>query len=87
MSENLELVRSIPSIHFRQIFAISAIPVPRPAAFQSAVSKSSASTGKASRAEVDADFVNMLQIRDGRVIKLVQYSGRDRALADLGPTD
>ena len=43
--------------------------------------------GKASGVEVDEKWsrgVSVFHIRDGQVIKLVQYMDRDRALADLG---
>jgi ketosteroid isomerase-like protein len=40
--------------------------------------------GKVSGAAVDRKFVNVFQLREGRVARLVLYSDRDRALADLG---
>jgi ketosteroid isomerase-like protein len=32
-------------------------------------------------------MVNVLHIRDGKVIRLVMYPNRERALADLGPEE
>jgi ketosteroid isomerase-like protein len=40
--------------------------------------------GKTSGVNVETDFANLLDIRDGRVVRLTLYSNRDRALADLG---
>jgi ketosteroid isomerase-like protein len=43
--------------------------------------------GKLSGATGETDIVNVFHIRDGKVIKLVMYHNRDRALADLGLKD
>jgi ketosteroid isomerase-like protein len=40
--------------------------------------------GKLSGTRIDTETVNLFQIRDGKVVRLVLYSNRDRALADLG---
>jgi hypothetical protein len=40
--------------------------------------------GKTSGAEVEREFVNLFEIRDGRVTKLTLYRDPDRAFADLG---
>jgi ketosteroid isomerase-like protein len=40
--------------------------------------------GKASGAEVEREFANVLDLREGRVARLTIYPDRDRALADLG---
>ena len=40
--------------------------------------------GKTSGMSVKTEFANLLNIRDGKVTRLVLYSNRDRALADLG---
>ena len=40
--------------------------------------------GKASGAEVEREFANVFELREGRVAKLTVYPDRDRALADLG---
>ena len=40
--------------------------------------------GKTSGANVETEFANLFDIRDGKVTRLVLYSSRDRALADLG---
>ena len=40
--------------------------------------------GKTSGVSVETEFANLLEIRDGRVTRLVLYSSRDRARADLG---
>jgi ketosteroid isomerase-like protein len=42
--------------------------------------------GKTSGVEVKMGFVNVLDIRDGKVVRLCLYGDRDRALADLGVT-
>jgi ketosteroid isomerase-like protein len=42
--------------------------------------------GRLSDAVGVAEIVNVLHIRDGKVIRLVMYPNRDRALADLGLT-
>jgi len=43
--------------------------------------------GKASGAEVEREFANLFDLRDGRVARLTIYSSRARALADLGPEE
>jgi hypothetical protein len=43
--------------------------------------------GRISGASGETEFVNLFQIRDGRVIRLLMYSARDRALAALGLED
>jgi ketosteroid isomerase-like protein len=40
--------------------------------------------GKASGAEVERQFANVFELREGRVARLTIYSTRDRALAHLG---
>jgi 2-(1,2-epoxy-1,2-dihydrophenyl)acetyl-CoA isomerase len=40
--------------------------------------------GKTSGVKVETEFANLLDIRDGSVVRLTLYSDRDRALADLG---
>ena len=40
--------------------------------------------GKTSGANVQTEFANVLDVRDGKVTRLALYSNRDRALADLG---
>jgi ketosteroid isomerase-like protein len=40
--------------------------------------------GRLSDAAVETEIVNVFHIRDGKVIRLVMYGNRDRALADLG---
>jgi ketosteroid isomerase-like protein len=40
--------------------------------------------GKASGLEVQTEGVNVLHVRDGRVVRLVLYWDRNRAYADLG---
>jgi ketosteroid isomerase-like protein len=40
--------------------------------------------GKASGVHVDTEFVNVLDVRDGRIWRLRLYSNRARAFADLG---
>ena len=40
--------------------------------------------GKASGAEVEREFANVFELREGRVARLTIYPDRDRALADLG---
>jgi ketosteroid isomerase-like protein len=40
--------------------------------------------GRLSGTSTDAETVNLFQIRDEKVVRLVLYSNRDRALADLG---
>jgi ketosteroid isomerase-like protein len=40
--------------------------------------------GKASGADVESEFANLFQLRDGKVTRLVLYQERARALADLG---
>jgi ketosteroid isomerase-like protein len=40
--------------------------------------------GRISDASGETEFVNLIQIRDGSVTRLVMYSDRDRALATLG---
>jgi ketosteroid isomerase-like protein len=40
--------------------------------------------GKTSRVNVETEFANLLDIRDGRVVRLTLYSNRERASADLG---
>jgi hypothetical protein len=40
--------------------------------------------GKLSGATGETDIVNVFHLRDGKVIKLVMYSNRKHALADLG---
>jgi ketosteroid isomerase-like protein len=42
--------------------------------------------GKASGAEVEREFANVFELREGRVARLTIYPDRDRALADLGLT-
>ena len=39
--------------------------------------------GKTSGVSVESEFVNLWEIRDGKVTRLVLYSSRARALADL----
>jgi ketosteroid isomerase-like protein len=41
-------------------------------------------TGRLSGTSTDTEVVNIFHIRDGKVVRLVLYSNRDRALADLG---
>ena len=43
--------------------------------------------GKASGAEVEREFANVFELREGRVARLTIYNTRDRALADLGLED
>ncbi len=43
--------------------------------------------GKLSGTSTDTETVNLFHIRDGRVVRLVLYSNRERALADLGLTE
>jgi ketosteroid isomerase-like protein len=40
--------------------------------------------GKTSGVNVETEFANLLDIRDGSVVALTLYSDRDRALVDLG---
>jgi ketosteroid isomerase-like protein len=40
--------------------------------------------GEASGVELEQTAAHLFQVRDGKVIKLVQYWDRDRALAELG---
>jgi ketosteroid isomerase-like protein len=40
--------------------------------------------GRLSDAVVETEIVNVFHIRDGKVIRLVMYGNRNRALADLG---
>jgi ketosteroid isomerase-like protein len=40
--------------------------------------------GRLSDAVGETEIVNVLHIRDGKVIRLVMYPNRERALADLG---
>jgi ketosteroid isomerase-like protein len=40
--------------------------------------------GKTSGVEVEMEFVNVLDIRGGKVVRLCLYGDRERALADLG---
>jgi ketosteroid isomerase-like protein len=40
--------------------------------------------GKTSGVSVETEFANVLDIRDGKVVRLCLYSDRDRALAELG---
>jgi len=40
--------------------------------------------GKTSGVQVETEFVNLLELRDGKVARLVLYSNRDRALTDAG---
>jgi ketosteroid isomerase-like protein len=40
--------------------------------------------GKTSGVNVETEFANLLEIRDGSVVALTLYSDRDRALVDLG---
>jgi ketosteroid isomerase-like protein len=40
--------------------------------------------GRLSEAGGEAETVNLFHIRDGKVVRLVLYHDRDRALADLG---
>jgi ketosteroid isomerase-like protein len=40
--------------------------------------------GKTSGVNVETEFANLLDIRDGRVVRLTLYSNRERASADLG---
>jgi ketosteroid isomerase-like protein len=40
--------------------------------------------GKASGAEVEREFADVFELREGRVARLTIYHDRDRALADLG---
>ena len=40
--------------------------------------------GKASGAEVEREFADVFELREGRVARLIVYPDRDRALADLG---
>jgi ketosteroid isomerase-like protein len=40
--------------------------------------------GRLSGTHTDTETVNLFDIRDGKVVRLVLYSNRDRALADLG---
>jgi len=44
-------------------------------------------TGRLSGTSADTDVVNLFEIRDGRVVRLVLYANRGRALADLGLTE
>jgi ketosteroid isomerase-like protein len=39
--------------------------------------------GRASGAEVEREFVNVFELREGRVARLTLYPDRDRAFADL----
>jgi hypothetical protein len=41
-------------------------------------------TGRLSGTFTDTETVNLFHLRDGKVVRLVLYSNRDRALADLG---
>jgi ketosteroid isomerase-like protein len=41
-------------------------------------------TGRLSGTSTDTEVVNLFHIRDGKVVRLVLYSNRDGALADLG---
>ncbi len=41
-------------------------------------------TGRLSGTRADTETVNLFRIRDGRVVRLVLYSSRERALTDLG---
>jgi ketosteroid isomerase-like protein len=40
--------------------------------------------GRLSGTSTDTDTVNLFHVRNGKVVRLVLYSNRDRALADLG---
>jgi ketosteroid isomerase-like protein len=40
--------------------------------------------GKTSGADVQTEFANLVEIRDGAVVALTLYPNRQRALADLG---
>jgi ketosteroid isomerase-like protein len=40
--------------------------------------------GRLSGTSIDTETINLFQFRDGKVVRLVLYSNRDRALADLG---
>jgi ketosteroid isomerase-like protein len=40
--------------------------------------------GRVSGASVETEIVNVFHLRDGKVTKLLLYTQRDRALADLG---
>jgi ketosteroid isomerase-like protein len=40
--------------------------------------------GRLSDAVGETEMVNVVHIRDGKVIRVVMYPSRDRALADLG---
>jgi ketosteroid isomerase-like protein len=40
--------------------------------------------GKTSGVEVEMRFVNVVDIRDGKVVRVCLYGDRDRAFADLG---
>jgi ketosteroid isomerase-like protein len=40
--------------------------------------------GKTTGANVDTTFLNLVHVCDGKVVRLVMYPNRDRALADLG---
>jgi hypothetical protein len=40
--------------------------------------------GRLSETRIDTETVNLFQFRDRKVVRLVLYSNRDRALADLG---
>jgi ketosteroid isomerase-like protein len=41
-------------------------------------------TGRLGGASADTETVNLFEVRGGRVVRLVLYANRDRALADLG---
>lgn len=40
--------------------------------------------GKASQVNVETEFANLLDVRDGMISRLRLYSSRARAFADLG---
>jgi ketosteroid isomerase-like protein len=43
-----------------------------------------AGRGKATGASVETTFLNLVHVRDGKVVQLVMYPNRERGLADLG---